>query len=109
MCCEGLRIESRRYASLTKTCDPFVSCSFEPYTLARLGPRAAALPEWHALHPMLANSLSPFCASDIPLVDSSVHFSYSAGVSTVTSPIIAECLVPQYCVQKIWYVPGVVA
>ena len=33
----------------------------------------------------------------------------SAGVIAVTSPIIPECCVPQYCVQKMWNVPTSVA
>jgi hypothetical protein len=49
---------------------------------------------------MLAKSRSPFCARDIPLVELSVHALYSSGVITVTQPIICECSVPQYCVQK---------
>ena len=36
---------------------------------------AAALPEWQELQPMLAKRRSPFCESDMPLVDCWVHLS----------------------------------
>jgi hypothetical protein len=42
--------------------------------LARLGPRASGRALWQALQLRLANSRSPFCASDMPLVDSASHF-----------------------------------
>src|ERR1035437_4702211 len=97
---EGFRIDSRRYASSAVAVCPLVSVSFDPYTLARLGPRESARPLWHALQLRLANSLSPFCARDMPLVDSASHRLKSSGVITTMSPIIAEWLVPQYCVQN---------
>src|SRR5688572_25389399 len=73
------------------------------------GPRPWPPSRWQLLQARLSKSLPPRWAS-VPSRPPPCNQTWNwDGSSTVTLPIMPAWLVPQYSVQNMWYVPGVVA
>src|SRR5207342_3915524 len=92
----GWRIDSRTYASSTVSVTPFWSVTVLPNSPSSTGPRPCASGRWQVLQARSWNSLAPADASEPSGAPPLSQAWNSLGSMTITSPVMPECLVPQY-------------